>query len=177
MEEKRYPGLSKKVKNPWLWGCNILIKIGNSSFSLFLSWQQIGKECRIKVADDWIRTGSSGIGADNATTTGLTFAISGSGCSSVGRAFASNTRGPRFESSHRQLILNQYFLLTICRKDKNKEKEAPNGPFKKPFGHIFRRRNWKRWQDSSKSVWRLKPGSRPWQPQWPRRRSSSLLIW
>ena len=35
-------------------------------------------------------------------------------CDSVGRAVASNTRGPRFESSHRQRLLNQYFLLTVC---------------------------------------------------------------
>ena len=27
-------------------------------------------------------------------------------CGSVGRAVASNTRGPRFESSHRQNLLN-----------------------------------------------------------------------
>ena len=28
--------------------------------------------------------------------------LEGSGCGSVGRVVASNTRGPRFESSHRQ---------------------------------------------------------------------------
>ena len=55
----------------------------------------------------------------------------GSGCGAVGRAVASDTRGPRFESSHRQLLLNIYLLLTVCRKDENKEKEAGNGPFKK----------------------------------------------
>ena len=44
-------------------------------------------------------------------------ATSGSGCGAVGRAVASNTRGPRFESSHRQLLLNIYLLLTVCRKD------------------------------------------------------------
>ena len=27
--------------------------------------------------------------------------------------------------------LNIYLLLTVCRKDENKEKEAENGPFKK----------------------------------------------
>ena len=45
----------------------------------------------------------------------------GSGCDSVGRAVASDSRGPRFESSH-----GQHFLLNIyCQlywKDKNKEK-------------------------------------------------------
>ena len=57
---------------------------------------------------------------------------------SVGRAVASITRGPWFESSHRQLLLNQYFLLTVCRKDDNKEKEAifktVVGTFKATFG-------------------------------------------
>ena len=56
----------------------------------------------------------------------------GSGCGAVGRVVASNTRGPGFESSHRQLLLNIYLLLTVCRKDENK-KEAANGPFKKYF--------------------------------------------
>ena len=53
----------------------------------------------------------------------------GSGCGAVGRAVASDTRGPGFESSHRQLLLNIYLLLAVCRKDENKEKEAGNGPF------------------------------------------------
>ena len=53
----------------------------------------------------------------------------GSGCGAVGRAVASNTKGPGFESSHRQLLLNIYLLLTVCRKDENTEKEAGNGPF------------------------------------------------
>ena len=55
----------------------------------------------------------------------------GSGCGVVDRGVASDTRGPGFESSHRQLLLNIYLLLTVCRKDKNKEKEAGNGPFLK----------------------------------------------
>ena len=53
----------------------------------------------------------------------------GSGCGAVGRAVASNTRGPGFESSHRQLLSNIYLLLTVCRKDE--KKEAENGPFLK----------------------------------------------
>ena len=58
----------------------------------------------------------------------------GSGCGLVGRAVASFTRGPRFESSHRQknvYILNNCLLSTVYRKDENNEKEAGNGPFKK----------------------------------------------
>ena len=37
----------------------------------------------------------------------------GSGCGSVGRAVASDTRGPRFESSHRQNLLNICSLSTV----------------------------------------------------------------
>ena len=57
----------------------------------------------------------------------------GSGCGSVGRAVPFSSRGPQFESSHRQkFILNIYCQLYW--KDENKEKEAGNGPFsgKKP---------------------------------------------
>ena len=56
----------------------------------------------------------------------------GSGCGSVGRGVASDTRGPRFESSHWQIfiyILNICLVSTVFLKDKNKEKEAGNGPF------------------------------------------------
>ena len=58
----------------------------------------------------------------------------GSGCGSVGRAVAPDTKGTRFESSHRQkfiYVLNIYLLSTVYWKDKNKEKEAGNGPFLK----------------------------------------------
>ena len=43
------------------------------------------------------------------------------------RAVASNTRGPSFESSHRQHLLSTYFLLTV-EKTTIKKKEAENGP-------------------------------------------------
>ena len=70
----------------------------------------------------------------------------GSCSCSVGRAVASNSRGPRFESSHRQkIILNIYCLLYW--KDENKEKEAENGPFKK---HVIKY-SMKR-QDETKKV-------------------------
>ena len=54
--------------------------------------------------------------------------IGGSGCGSVGRVVASETRDPRFVSRH-----GKYFLYQLYnRKDENKEKEARNGPtFKK----------------------------------------------
>ena len=53
---------------------------------------------------------------------------SGSGCGTVDSAVALDTRGPGLESSHRQHLLN---VFTVCRKDKNKEKEALNGLFLK----------------------------------------------
>ena len=51
----------------------------------------------------------------------------GNGCGSVDSAFAFNTREPRFKPSHRQLLLNNYLLLTVRSKDKIKVKEAGNG--------------------------------------------------
>ena len=58
----------------------------------------------------------------------------GSGCGSVGRAVASDTRGPQFESSHQQKFIYKWnicLLSTVYWKDENKEKEAGNGPFLK----------------------------------------------
>ena len=57
-------------------------------------------------------------------------------CGSVGRAVASDTRCPRFESSHRQkFIYNEHLFIVNCQlcieKTKIKKKEAGNGPFKK----------------------------------------------
>ena len=71
----------------------------------------------------------------SAVTFLITVNFVGSGCGTVGRAVASDTRGPGFESCLWQLLLNVYLLLTVCRKDENKEKEAGNGPifFKKTF--------------------------------------------
>ena len=52
----------------------------------------------------------------------------GSGCGSVGRAVASDTIDPRFESRHRQNLI--YHLYN--RKDENKEKRGWEWPiFKK----------------------------------------------
>ena len=47
----------------------------------------------------------------------------GGGCGTADSAV-----GLRFESSHRQLLLNNFLLLTVCRKNIKKEKEARNGP-------------------------------------------------
>ena len=75
------------------------------------------------------------------TTT--TYFLVGSGCGSVGRAVASDTRDPRFESNHRQknYILNICLLSTVYWKDENKEKEAGNGPFFKNGAKIGAK-NW-----------------------------------
>ena len=37
----------------------------------------------------------------------------GSGCGSVGRVVTSDTRGPRFESSHRQKFIYNEHLFTV----------------------------------------------------------------
>ena len=50
----------------------------------------------------------------------------GSGRSSVGRAVGSNSRGPRFESSHQQNFIMSIFYV---EKTKIKEKEVGTGPF------------------------------------------------
>ena len=49
-------------------------------------------------------------------------------CGSVGRAVASDTRCPRFESSHRQNLLN-LFTFNYIEKTEVKKKEAGNGQF------------------------------------------------
>ena len=49
-------------------------------------------------------------------------------CGTVGRAVASDTT-TGLKSSHQQLLLKIYLILTVCREDKNKEKETGNGPF------------------------------------------------
>ena len=55
----------------------------------------------------------------------------GSGCGSVGRVVASKTRGPRFDSSHRQKFIYIFkicLLSTVCWKDENKEKRGREWP-------------------------------------------------
>ena len=68
---------------------------------------------------------------------GFSFSPMGSGCGKVGRAVASDTRVPRFESSHRQLLLNVYLLLTVCGKDENKEYRPGMAHLKKSFWKLF----------------------------------------
>ena len=54
----------------------------------------------------------------------------GSGCGTVDSTVTSDTRGPVFESIHRQFLIN-IFLLNVCRKNENKEKEAGKASFRK----------------------------------------------
>ena len=42
----------------------------------------------------------------------------GSGCDSVGKAVASNTRGLRFKSSHWQNLLKNCILSTVLKRQK-----------------------------------------------------------
>ena len=48
----------------------------------------------------------------------------GSSCGSVGRAVASDTRGPRFEFSHWQILYWTLFTVNCIEKTKIKKKEA-----------------------------------------------------
>ena len=57
---------------------------------------------------------------------------------SVGGVVASDARGPRFESSHRQTFILDIYLFVYCQlyqKDENKEKEAGYGPLKNHLTH------------------------------------------
>ena len=57
--------------------------------------------------------------------------VPGSGCDSIGKAVASDTRDPRFKSSHQQILFTINCIWWMDWKDENKEKEAGSGPFKK----------------------------------------------
>ena len=72
-----------------------------------------------------------------------------SGCGAVGRAVACNPRGPGFESSHRQLLLNIYLLLTVCRKDENKEKKRSR------MAHFFKKKAWYRHSSADLTLFKL----------------------
>ena len=57
----------------------------------------------------------------------------GSGCGSVGRVVAFDTRGPRFDSSHRQNFIEHLFIINCIEKTKiNKKKPGMAHFFKKP---------------------------------------------
>ena len=55
----------------------------------------------------------------------------GSGCGSVGRADAFETRGPRFDSSHRQNFIEHLFIINRIEKTKINKKRPGMEQFKK----------------------------------------------
>ena len=60
----------------------------------------------------------------------------GSGCGSVGRVVASNTRDPQFESSsHRQILFTINCIKDVLKIRKKKEKEAGTAHFLKKQLH------------------------------------------
>ena len=54
--------------------------------------------------------------------------VLGSGCGSVGRAVASDSRGLQFESSHRRNFFH-VLIINCVEKTKIKKREAGNGAF------------------------------------------------
>ena len=56
---------------------------------------------------------------------------SGSGCGSVGRAVAFDTRGPRFNSRHRQNFIEHLFIINCIEKRKINKKRPGMAHFKK----------------------------------------------
>ena len=57
----------------------------------------------------------------------ITLTTAGSGCGSVGRAVASDTRDTQFESSHWQTFIEHLLAVDCVEKTKIKKKEAGNG--------------------------------------------------
>ena len=55
----------------------------------------------------------------------------GSGCGSVGRAVAFDTRGPRFDSSHRKNFIEHLFIINCIEKTKINKKRLGMAHFKK----------------------------------------------
>ena len=62
-------------------------------------------------------------------------------------------KGPGFESSHQQLLLNIYLLLTVCRKDENKEKRPGMAHLKKRLLWFEPSTSVTRWLDDVFDVW------------------------
>ena len=80
----------------------------------------------------------------------------GSGCDSVGRAVASSSRGPEFESSHRQKFISN-INCQLFWKDENKEKEAGNGPFFCKKKLLMTKPSWRRSKEFNRDFSRSNP--------------------
>ena len=64
--------------------------------------------------------------------------LQGSGCGSVGRAVAFDTRGPRFDSSHRQNFIEHLFIINCIEKMKiNKKRPGMAHFFFKKKQHLY----------------------------------------
>ena len=59
------------------------------------------------------------------------YTFAGSGCGSVGRAVAFDTRGPRFDSSQRQNFIEHLFIINCIEKMKINKKRPGMAHFKK----------------------------------------------
>ena len=107
----------------------------------------------------------------------LKFKSPGSGYGAVGRAVASNTRDPRFESSHRQYYILSTQLKNCIEKTKIEKKEAGNGPFFKKKTTLaclipsFRRQWWQTcpWWTRPESLWCLRRSRGGRARRWSRR--------
>ena len=63
-----------------------------------------------------------------------TWVMKGSGCGSVGRTVAFDTRGPQFNSSHRQNFIEHLFIINCIEKTKiNKKRPGMAHFFKKTW--------------------------------------------
>ena len=92
----------------------------------------------------------------------------GSGCCSVGRAVASNTSGPQFQSRHRRFFIRKLiYLLSTVSKRRKKEKEAGKGPLTyqtasterwklRVIRWFVRLESWP-WRQPSIYIWAIKP--------------------
>ena len=61
----------------------------------------------------------------------------GSGCGSVGRAVACNTRGLRFDSSHRQNFIEHLFIINCIEKTKINKKRPGMAHFLKKINRFM----------------------------------------
>ena len=69
--------------------------------------------------------------------------VVGSGCGSVGRVVASDAKGPRFESSHRQTLISDIYLYTVNYIEKTKIKKKRPG-----MAHFLKKEKRKNTRDS-----------------------------
>ena len=63
--------------------------------------------------------------------------MQGSVCGSVGRAVASDTRGPQFKSSHLQTFISDIYLFTVNCIEKTKIKKKRPGMANKKYFHAL----------------------------------------